>query len=96
MHIIFILFYFFSVCKTEMKGYRGVIESPNFPQAYPTLLECDWVIVAPLGNKINISFSDLNIPYNCSDDYVEVRFFYFYLIFIHKKQIAKTNAPIFI
>ncbi|KAK6644342.1 hypothetical protein RUM43_000609 [Polyplax serrata] len=59
-------------CNTNMTGFRGVIESPNFPEKFPAGTNCTWVIIASPGNKINISFSDFNFLGPCEDDYIEI------------------------
>lgn len=34
---------FFSECNNELRGsFGGIIESPNFPDAYPHLRDCTW------------------------------------------------------
>lgn len=69
-----------AVCNTELKSPTGVIESPNFPHAYPHNSNCTWTIVAPLGNRINLTFSHFSIEsegsenISCSYDFVEVPF----------------------
>nr|XP_008192422.1 PREDICTED: cubilin [Tribolium castaneum] len=77
---------YITMCNNTLKGFRGVIESPNFPNNYPNSVNCNWEIKVADKNKINISFShfDLekvlvqNVPSNNSDsdkclfDYVEV------------------------
>ncbi|XP_059471095.1 cubilin-like [Neocloeon triangulifer] len=63
-------------CSNHLTGYRGVIESPNFPGDYPHNSNCMWVISAPLGNKINVSFSHFvlgKIGANCSVNYIQLR-----------------------
>jgi hypothetical protein len=74
----------FSVCNNTLKGFRGVIESPNFPNVYPTSVNCNWEIEVANRNKINISFSHFDlekvIPYStnnsnkCIYDFIEVSF----------------------
>lgn len=73
------------MCNTELKGLSGVIESPNFPNNYPHNRNCTWTIAAPLGNRINLTFSHFDVeqhgsqdssalaPVNCMYDFVEVR-----------------------
>ncbi|KAH1029878.1 hypothetical protein HUJ05_003031 [Dendroctonus ponderosae] len=70
-----------AICTNTLTGFGGVIESPNFPNAYPQDQNCNWDIVVYEGNKINISFSDfsLEIPpafdnNTCSFDYVEISY----------------------
>ena len=52
---------YFTDCNTVSTGFAGVIESPNFPDPYPHDRNCTWTIQAPLGNKINASFSHFEI-----------------------------------
>lgn len=75
------------MCNNTLTGFRGVIESPNFPNNYPNSVNCNWEIKVARKNKINISFShfDLekvlvnNVRNDSSDskclyDFVEVKF----------------------
>ncbi|KAK5640278.1 hypothetical protein RI129_011089 [Pyrocoelia pectoralis] len=50
-----------SVCQNELTGFRGVIETPNFPNPYPHAVDCIWKIKVSMGNKINITFSHFNL-----------------------------------
>ena len=52
---------YFMDCHNRVNGLSGVIESPNFPDLYPHNRNCTWTIAAPLGNKINASFSHFDI-----------------------------------
>nr|CAD7455080.1 unnamed protein product [Timema tahoe] len=64
-------------------GYRGVIESPNFPLSYPGNMDCTWNITATQGNKLNLTFSHFELESvnyympdsnnHCIYDYVEVK-----------------------
>jgi CUB domain len=68
----------FPVCNNHLRGYRGVIESPNFPDDYPHNANCSWIVHAPPGNKINVSFSHFaleNIDSGCSVDYIRVKIY---------------------
>ncbi|CAG0925413.1 unnamed protein product, partial [Notodromas monacha] len=56
------------------RGLGGVIESPNFPRPYPHNRNCSWIIRAPRGNNLILSFSHLSIedPHalgHCQYDY---------------------------
>ncbi|KZS21868.1 Tolloid 2-like protein, partial [Daphnia magna] len=74
-----------TLCNTELRGLSGVIESPNFPNNYPHNRNCTWTIAAPLGNRINLTFSHFDVedhgshestelvPVNCMYDFVEIR-----------------------
>lgn len=66
-------------CNRVLKGPRGVITTPNFPNPYPHDRNCTWVIEAPQGNSINASFSDFVLEDHmnqetgeCYYDFVEV------------------------
>ncbi|RZF39688.1 hypothetical protein LSTR_LSTR013176 [Laodelphax striatellus] len=51
-----------TVCEgVELTGFRGVIESPNFPAIFEPSVNCTWIIKAPQGNKINITFSHFDM-----------------------------------
>ena len=51
----------FSECNNLLTSFSGVIESPNFPNAYPHNRNCTWVIQTTLGNTVNASFSHFDI-----------------------------------
>ncbi|XP_055601686.1 cubilin homolog [Uranotaenia lowii] len=70
------------VCKRNLTGFSGVIESPNFPNKYSPGSDCLWTITVPRGNKIDLEFShfelengmtfDKNMSHVCHFDYVEI------------------------
>lgn len=44
--------------------------SPGFPQSYANDLSCDWDIICPVGNKIILTFTDIDVEHagsNCFD-----------------------------
>uniref|UniRef100_A0A7G3AGB7 Cubilin n=1 Tax=Lutzomyia longipalpis TaxID=7200 RepID=A0A7G3AGB7_LUTLO len=70
-----------TICKREVSSLGGVIESPNFPQNYPHSLNCEWIIRAPLGNKVYIEFLHFEVEngdatdgenHVCNFDYVTI------------------------
>lgn len=72
-----------SVCNTTLKGFKGIIESPNFPNNYPRNEHCIWHIQVARNNKINITFTHFDLERNpgsstandkesCIYDYIEV------------------------
>lgn len=70
---------YLSICNNTLRGHRGVIESPNFPNVYQHNLSCMWKIEGFKGNAINISFSHMDIEQHmfskqCSFDYVEIQY----------------------
>ncbi|XP_018577861.1 cubilin-like [Anoplophora glabripennis] len=69
-----------TICNNTLSGFRGVIESPNFPNEYAQDLNCWWDIVVSDRNKINITFShfELETSYTlnktCISDYLEIKY----------------------
>lgn len=68
----------FSVCHNTVRGFWGVIESPNFPDKYEHSRNCSWIINAPIGNRINLTFSHFNLEEpgeenSCNYDYLEIK-----------------------
>ncbi|KAJ8923869.1 hypothetical protein NQ315_010451 [Exocentrus adspersus] len=70
-----------SICNNTLTGFRGVIESPNFPENYPQDLNCWWDIIVSNKNKINITFSHFEmenslvlVNKSCILDYVEIKY----------------------
>lgn len=66
-----------SNCNRKLKGFSGVIESPNFPNPYPHHIDCVWTIDVPLGNKLGLEFSHFNLEVayftsGCDFDYLEI------------------------
>ncbi|KAG8233893.1 hypothetical protein J437_LFUL005220, partial [Ladona fulva] len=50
--------------------------SPSYPQIPNPHSECEWVFLAPGGERININFYDrfdLTVTSRCTDAYVEIR-----------------------
>lgn len=44
--------------------------SPGFPVSYANDLSCDWDVICPGGNKIILTFTDIDVEYagsNCFD-----------------------------
>ncbi|XP_037817925.1 cubilin homolog [Lucilia sericata] len=62
-------------CKVVIDNYRGVIESPNFPENYPENQKCAWDLKAGRNNKFKLVFSHLDMEVTdmtCEYDYVEI------------------------
>lgn len=53
---------FFLDCRVDLKGYQGVIEI--IQEEYANGDTCEWTIVAPEGNKINMTFTEFEIKKN--------------------------------
>ncbi|KAG7199007.1 hypothetical protein KM043_013159 [Ampulex compressa] len=67
-----------TLCQNTLRGFFGVIESPNFPNKYEHSTNCSWLIEAPMGNKINLTFSHFDLEgqsghSNCQYDYIEIK-----------------------
>lgn len=69
-----------TLCNNQVHGHNGVIESPNFPNDYPSNMNCNWIIDVPEGNKINLTFSHFDLENigsesseNCVDDYLVIK-----------------------
>ena len=65
-------------CVNRLHGLNGVIESPNFPNKYPSSNNCSWIIDAPKGNTVNLTFSHFNLEahdmsHNCTYDYLTIQ-----------------------
>ncbi|XP_061400318.1 cubilin homolog [Musca vetustissima] len=62
-------------CQMALDHIQGIIESPNFPDPYPELLNCRWDIKAGTNNKLQLAFSHFSVEASimeCEYDYVEV------------------------
>ncbi|XP_062900253.1 cubilin isoform X2 [Mobula hypostoma] len=57
----FIAKYSFTECGGIQNGENGFISSPNFPSSYSPLTHCAWMLEAPEGHTINLSFSYFNL-----------------------------------
>ena len=44
-------------CGGTLYNTRGVVTSPNFPQAYAQLSNCQWTLKVPPGQKIELRFT---------------------------------------
>ena len=78
-HILITLVYFLTTaCQgiTLLRGYSGVLSSPNYPQNYPPNSNCVWKISSPPGTKFVVfHFQDFHLEGSstCSYDYIEIR-----------------------
>ncbi|XP_069502358.1 astacin-like metalloendopeptidase [Ambystoma mexicanum] len=53
----------------------GTVTSENYPQNYPSNMDCEYYIWAPQGNKISLTFTDFNLEPDstyCRIDYLSV------------------------
>ena len=63
------------ICKKTLTEDAGAIASPNFPNSYPRLADCAWVIDLGMGRDITLKFETFLLEKNdgCSFDYVKVQ-----------------------
>ncbi|KAM6215214.1 cubilin [Rhynchocyon petersi] len=66
--------YSFTDCGGIQVGESGVITSPNYPASYDSLTHCSWLLEAPQGHTITLTFSyfDVEPHTTCSWDSVTV------------------------
>ncbi|KAM4534255.1 cubilin [Odontesthes bonariensis] len=53
--------YLFSECGGWQAGEGGVFSSPNYPNLYPSPSRCAWLLEAPVGHTITLTFSYFNL-----------------------------------
>lgn len=63
-----------SACGGILKGMTGVISSPQTEEGYLPNTQCMWLISAPVGWAIQLSWLSFHLEYsrNCQMDSVEV------------------------
>ncbi|EGW02057.1 Cubilin [Cricetulus griseus] len=61
-------------CGEVLTAAMGTIESPGYPDIYPSGVNCIWHIVVQQGNLIRLTFDSFSLEfhYNCTNDYLEV------------------------
>ncbi|NP_445784.3 cubilin precursor [Rattus norvegicus] len=71
----FYIEYSFTDCGGIRTGDNGVISSPNYPNLYSAWTHCSWLLKAPEGHTITLTFSDflLEAHPTCTSDSVTVR-----------------------
>ncbi|OWK59671.1 Cubilin, partial [Lonchura striata] len=57
----FLAHYTFEACGGVQSGEWGVISSPNYPEPYSNLNHCSWVLEAPEGQTITLTFTAFHI-----------------------------------
>ncbi|XP_041824165.1 cubilin [Melanotaenia boesemani] len=53
--------YMFPECGGWQSGEGGLISSPNYPDLYPSPSRCAWLLEAPAGHTITLTFSYFNV-----------------------------------
>ncbi|MEE6466792.1 hypothetical protein FKM82_007053 [Ascaphus truei] len=56
--------YSFTGCGGIQTGETGVLASPNFPQPYSSMSHCAWLLEAPEGHTITLSFAYFDVEYH--------------------------------
>ncbi|XP_051007258.1 cubilin [Acomys russatus] len=71
----FYIEYSFTDCGGIQMGENGVISSPNYPNLYSRWTHCSWLLVAPEGHIITLTFNDFHLENHptCTSDSVTVR-----------------------
>ncbi|XP_030055456.1 cubilin isoform X1 [Microcaecilia unicolor] len=66
--------YQFTNCGGIQRGEMGIISSPNYPQPYESMSHCSWLLEAPEGHTITLTFTYFDIEYHvrCRRDSVTV------------------------
>ncbi|XP_053955149.1 cubilin homolog [Anastrepha ludens] len=63
-------------CGGNFTARYGVIKTPSWPRPYEDSMDCEWIISAPIGHKIELSIQNFSVETtskNCNDDYLEIR-----------------------
>ena len=58
----------------QLEGWSGTFESPRYPQKYPNLMNCLWVITVHEGKRMRLNFQHFHVQWSekCHKDYVKV------------------------
>ncbi|XP_078278371.1 cubilin [Rhinoraja longicauda] len=64
----FVAKYSFTKCGGIQTGESGFISSPNFPSPYNSLTHCAWILEAPEGHTITLSFIHFNSEHHLACD----------------------------
>ncbi|XP_030624670.1 LOW QUALITY PROTEIN: cubilin [Chanos chanos] len=64
-----------SSCGGNLHMESGSFNSPNYPDAYPSNVECVWTITSSPGNRLQLSFImfQLQESQGCTHDFLEIR-----------------------
>ena len=64
---------YLGICTLKVKFHEGIIESPQFPNNYPSSSSCEWTIDFGLGFNTKLHFKKFHLEKsNCSYDYVAI------------------------
>ncbi|XP_034122311.1 cubilin homolog [Drosophila guanche] len=65
-----------SDCNVRTSQRAGIIKSPNWPRPYGASQNCEWIIRAPLGHRLELVVSNFSLEVMgtlCTSDYLEIR-----------------------
>ncbi|XP_017135474.1 cubilin homolog isoform X2 [Drosophila miranda] len=65
-----------SDCTVSSSQRYGIIKSPNWPRPYGASQTCEWIIRAPLGQRLELVVSNFSLEAmgnECYSDYLEIR-----------------------
>uniref|UniRef100_A0A8D2IQV5 Cubilin n=1 Tax=Varanus komodoensis TaxID=61221 RepID=A0A8D2IQV5_VARKO len=70
----FVIHYSSLDCGGVKEAESGIISSPNFPEPYNSSSHCSWLLIAPEGHTINLTFVAFKIQRqrNCKQDSVTI------------------------
>ncbi|XP_065583611.1 tolloid-like protein 1, partial [Artemia franciscana] len=62
-------------CGGLLTAPEGTVSSPNHPDSYDHNLVCEWIIRAPVGERLQLQFGEMQLEIStvCRFDYVEIR-----------------------
>ncbi|XP_076456068.1 low-density lipoprotein receptor-related protein 6-like [Babylonia areolata] len=63
------------VCGWNTTDLQGTVQSPNFPANYSNYHNCTYIITAPVGYRVTLTFTDFDLEAHrgCRYDFVEIR-----------------------
>ncbi|KAJ8376962.1 hypothetical protein SKAU_G00075420 [Synaphobranchus kaupii] len=64
-----------SGCGGDLHMETGAFNSPNYPEPYPSNVECVWTMTSSPGNRLQLSFISFQLQASsgCSTDFLEIR-----------------------
>ena len=70
----FFLLIAYTTCGGNYANASGILTSPSYPNPYPRLADCIYLISQPIGTYVNISFINMDVSCHVAGpDYIEMR-----------------------
>ena len=63
----------FTACGGSYSSASGILSSPSYPNPYPLLADCVYLVSQPNGTYVNISFLTMDIDCLGISDFIEMR-----------------------